>query len=634
MPPTAGFGRGPNAAPEADEFEQLAQEFDAPVAEDAESILEECVEFGLPSEMLSWHYRSRDEVLIAFSNRHYYEGRLSSFPAPVTRRPDLGIEYRRVDGQFHHGSTAGGGRAKAELQTNPIEAEAIIEEVRRRVHHPDLSAYSLGIVTLNVQQRRLIERRLEELKDPVITELLETDDTDRRLIVRNLEAVQGQERDVILLGTSFSRLEGGGAMPLRFGPLNLPRGERRLNVAITRARRQVVIFSSFDPEELSHAKAIGLQHLRDYLLRARSSAQSDEGAGPDRTDVEVDLQVSEVAGALRARGLIVTESYGLSSFKVDLAVTTPEHPERWLVGVLLDGRGWGRRTLALDRDALPVTVLRGLMGWPRIARVWLPAWMNSHGEVLDAIEDQVRVVAKDPDAASGIVRPTPRATTMADAPDPLADASAATTSSPPPRPELARTDSQEAPASARVRSYVTWEFSGSIGSPDAMERAGSIVRSRLESIAATEGPVLLDQALRAVARTFGLNRARESRLEALRRSAPTELLVTTPFGVHLFAPDQLTATGAVDPAFDWYRRTNFRERNIEVISPHEVMNAATDLAQFAHGIVEDELASELLVTFGYARRTADTIAYVRRIVSWGTEFGRLRRDGDLLHPAS
>ena len=654
MPPSIGFGRGGNAAPEEDEFEVGIRGMDDPIVEDAESILEECVEFGLPSEMLSWHYRSRDEVLIAFSNRHYYEGRLSSFPAPVGRRPDLGIEYRRVQGQFYHGSASSAEPGRKQLvQTNPIEADAIVAEVQRRVHDPHLQQYSLGIVTLNAKQQQLVRRKLELLEDPVVTELLTTEDSDRALLVRNLESVQGAERDVILLGTSFSRREGGGPMPLNFGPLNNARGERRLNVAVTRARRQVIIFTSFEPEDLHSASAIGLQHLRDYLLQARDATYARETV--DEDPAKVDLQVREVADALRERGLIVTEAYGLSSFKVDLAVTTPEHPDRWLVGVLLDGRGWGARQLVLDRDALPVTVLRGLMQWPRVARVWLPAWLNSRTEVLDEIEDQVRVVAKDPDSASGIVPTTapsgangtaaphgavPSATatkvtaTTRSAAEPAEEDDGAqppTSPSPIARAPIAGAAGQPG-ASGRARPYVSWEFRAQPGSPEQMEHATSVVRARIEAIASAEGPVLLDEALRTVARTFGLNRVRESRLATIRPTAPKDLLIETPFGVHLFAPGQLDGDGTVSPSFDWYRTTTFAERRIEAISPHEVLNAATELARIAHGIGLDELAAELLVTFGYQRRTADSLQHARRVATWGISEGRLIASGEVVHP--
>lgn len=633
MPPTTGFGLGGTSTGEDDLApERLGTEELVP--EDAESILEECVESGLTSELLTWHYRSRDEALIAFSNQHYYEGRLASFPGPMPRRPDLGIEYHRIDGQFIHGKQ--GTTNIAAHQTNPIEADAIVAEVRRRVHDPELSQFSLGVVTLNLKQRKLVEEKLKDLRDERIAELMDTDDDERRLIVRNLEEVQGQERDVIILGTSFSRLEGGGPMPLRFGPLNLPRGERRLNVAVTRARRQVVIFSSFDPEELSRATAVGLQHLRTYLEQARAMSQpeSDDDAG----SATIDHMTREVAEALRERGLVVKEAHGLSTFKVDLAVTTPEHPDRWLMGLLLDGREWGSRPLALDRDALPMTVLHGMMGWPVVARVWLPGWMNAQEEILESLVDRVRIVARDPDAATAApsvpdqkadpVRPTVAAGTSAGAADG------------PSRPDMASRDEaaddeppRPAPQSRNVRPYVVWEHRGRIGAPEDLDRDPRLATARLRELAAVEGPVLVEDALRSVVRTFGLGRLRQSRIDQLLRHVPRELTVRTPFGTHLFPEDLLLGPGEVAADFDWYRPTSNAERSIEVISPHELANAAAETARMAHGIDAEELAAEMLRRFGYARRTADKFAHALSVVEWAVTAGRLRTVSGVVHPA-
>lgn len=632
MPPSSGFGRGATTTVEDD----LAPErpgTEEVVPEDAESILEECVESGLSSELLSWHYRSRDEALIAFSNQHYYEGRLASFPGPMPQRPDLGIEYRRVDGQFHHRSSGDGGPELPEplKQTNPIEADAIIAEIRRRVLDPHLSRYSLGVVTLNIKQAQLIEQKLRDTRDERITELLDTDDDERRLLVKNLESVQGSERDVIIFGTSFSKLEGGGPMPLRFGPLNLPRGERRLNVAVTRARMKMIVFSSFDPEELSRATSVGLQHLRSYLEQARAISQPD--AGHHDAMAHVDHITEEVAEALRANGLIVKPAHGLSTFKVDLAVTTPEHPDRWLMGVLLDGREWGERALALDRDALPMTVLKGMMGWPLITRVWLPGWMNAREEILASIVDRITVVARDPDAAARDEVAAPSAS-VDGARTPVTEIRPPADATPEELPP-ARLVAPAAPAatSGTVRPYLTWVFQGREGTPEQLDRSGHLVTARLEELTAVEGPVLAEDGLRAVVRTFGLGRLRQSRLESLQPYVPSRLAVTTPFGTHLFPSQLLIGPGEVAADFDWYRRTTYAERPIEVISPHELGNAAAAIARAAHGVDPEELALELLSHFGYGRRTADKVAHVRSVLTWAIEAGRLHVVSGVVHSA-
>jgi superfamily I DNA and/or RNA helicase len=244
-------------------------------AEDEESILSECVQARVPQRWLSWHYRSQDESLIAFSNRQYYAGGLSSFPAPRSGLPDPGpnghaINLVRVDGQFHR---SGSGKL---LRTNPIEAQAVVDEIRRRFLAEPGATPSIGVVTFNVQQRTLIEallrdtgdeRLIQALDGPTETGAAAEGAADHEgLFVKNLENVQGDERDVIMFSTAFS-VNSRGSLPLNFGPLNRSGGERRLNVAITRARRQVVVFSSFDPRQLraEETSSVGIKHLRAYL---------------------------------------------------------------------------------------------------------------------------------------------------------------------------------------------------------------------------------------------------------------------------------------------------------------------------------------------------------------------------------
>src|SRR6185312_5199732 len=220
---------------------------DALAVPDEESILGECVQAGVPQQWLSWHYRSQDESLIAFSNRHYYEDRLSSFPAPISGPADPGpaghgISLVRVDGEFQR-SAAG-----KLLRTNPVEAIAVVTEIRRRFAEQLDRLPSIGVVTFNAQQRNHIEALLRDLGDERITEALDRTDGEG-LFVKNLENVQGDERDAIFFSTAFSP-DARGRLPLNFGPLNRTGGERRLNVAITRARRQVLVFCSFDPAQL------------------------------------------------------------------------------------------------------------------------------------------------------------------------------------------------------------------------------------------------------------------------------------------------------------------------------------------------------------------------------------------------
>lgn len=614
MPPTEAFAFGAGA--DDDDATSIDD-----VPEDADSILEECVDAGLGHEMLAWHYRSRDEVLIAFSNTHYYENRLSSFPSPLKNRSDCGIVYHRVNGQFDHGKT----------RTNATEADAIVAEVQRRVNDPELSRLSLGVITLNLEQRRLVYDKLLALDDEAIHALLESEDPEQELFVLNLESVQGRERDVIILGTSFSRPEGGGKMPLNFGPLIKARGERRLNVAVTRARSQVVIFSSFDPGELEGANSVGLVHLREYLELARRANADREVIDAPMTRVDADPYVQEVAEALRARGFVVDTRYGLSSFKIDLVVTVPECCDRWLVGVLLDGEAWGQRELVLDRDALPVTVLQDLMHWPAVARVWLPAWRHQREEIVEDLVSLVLRVAREdavesaPDL-SAIAGVGPPDDEPSDRPEPEAAVEAV----PPVDGPTAGQEPQVLPNEhvGRARPYAKWA-ARVVGTPDALDPQNSTAHSLLLEIIDAEGPIGADHALKKVANAFGVSQVREQRLSGLRALLPPELTVETPFGTFLFGPSLLSASGRT-PAFDWYRNSTVHDRSVQDIAPHELANLMVDLTGAAFSISAPDLAREVLSALGYGRKKVETLAYVERVAAWAVDHEYLQRDNDVL----
>lgn len=372
-------------------FAELTRDYDEDDEEeletttDQESILEEAVQARVPEHLLSWHYRSRSESLIAFSNEKYYDGRLASFPGPTVAEADpghdgFGVSMVRVDGQYLRT-----GVPRKELRTNPIEARAIVEDVRTRFEAQPDSEPSIGIVTFNIQQRHLIEALLRETGDERIIEALEAPEG---VFVKNLENVQGDERDTILFSIAFSA-GTNGQVPLNFGPLNRSGGERRLNVAVTRARKQIVVFCSFEPEQLraERSASVGLKHLRDYLDLAKQGTVA-LGAGSTRS-ADRDRHREDVAAALTARGLTVQESVGLSGFRVDLAIADPDDPDHLLVAVLLDGIEWAHRGTETDRDVLPFTVLRDAAGWTGVERVWMPDWLLRRDEVIARIEDSV-----------------------------------------------------------------------------------------------------------------------------------------------------------------------------------------------------------------------------------------------------
>ncbi|MGP5623367.1 DUF4011 domain-containing protein [Candidatus Corynebacterium faecigallinarum] len=355
--------------------------------DDLESILSEAVESGLPQLWLSWHYRSQDESLIAFSNERYYEGHLSSLPSPGGV-PGAGVSLVRVDGQFIRKADVKAGLGT--LGTNPVEAQAIVDSVVRRVNDPLTKDESIGVVTFNVPQRDHILDLLEECGDPLVARRLVPG--PEGIFVKNLENVQGDERDVILFSTAFSKQSDGRPMPMNFGPLSRKGGERRLNVAVTRARKEVELFCSFAPTEidLNRTTSAGLRDLRGYLEAAiehASPVAARRGVAVNTNTLRDDLAV-----ALRQRGWVVETDYGLSSYTLDLVVR-PADDERWHAAVLTDSDRWAGMDTVADRDLTP-GLLGKLMHWAGTVRVWLPEWIEDRDAVIDRVEAEIRAAGE------------------------------------------------------------------------------------------------------------------------------------------------------------------------------------------------------------------------------------------------
>ncbi len=484
----------------------------------ASSILTRCLDSGLTQHRLTWHYRSRDESLVAFSNRHYYDGRLLTFPSPLTIVPGSdaapgghGISLRRVRGRYFRPED----RARhphVQPNTNPLEAKRVVEEVLRHVEACPDRLPSLGVITFNDRQRDLIEDSLREIASPRVIEALDAHDG---LFVRNLENVQGEERDTILFSATFAA-NAQGDLPLNFGVLNHAGGERRLNVAITRARRQIIVFTSFDPQDL-HAERTahrGVKDLRAYLHQAA------EGRAPralPASQSPLSWHRREIAEALEAAGLTVHTGVGHSIFEIDLVLARADQPDRPAVAVLLDGPQWNKREGVVERDLLPVDVLR-TMGWQRVERVWMPEWLA----------DRQAVVARLVEAAGGHwVPPTPSTavfeserTGQTEDAAPLTDDGAGADA----RDDADVGGEAMAPASGPRTSgeeYTAWSPAG-VRPLEILDRAGTDAEARkvLIEVATTicqvEAPIARRRLYVKISRAFGLSRTVKSREESIR----------------------------------------------------------------------------------------------------------------------
>lgn len=339
--------------------------------EDLESILDECMGANLPTEALRWHYRSRHEGLITFSNHRYYGGGLITFPSPAT--DDQAVQFHYVpDGVYERGGA----------RTNIGEARALVEHISRHLTNSGFarSGKSIGVVTFNAEQQGLIEDLLDEArrKDPGLEHYF-SDERDEPILVKNLESVQGDERDIMYFSITYGP-DLSGAKSMNFGPINKPGGERRLNVAITRAREALHVFSSLRPEEfdLARTQAIGVRDLKHFLEYAergpKALAEAVQGSvGSYESPFE-----QAVGEALQAKGWTVHPQVGASRFRIDLGVVHPDEPGRYLAGIECDGATYHRLATARDRDQLREAVLRNL-GW-EIIRIWsLDWWQDAVG---------------------------------------------------------------------------------------------------------------------------------------------------------------------------------------------------------------------------------------------------------------
>ena len=361
LPPTNFF----NKSSDADGADALDEQVD-----DLDSILDECQGAGMNRLSLQWHYRSRHESLITFSNIKYYESKLVTFPSPVTS--DTAVRFERVFGVYDRGAS----------RTNRVEAEAIVKGIETHYLDGTSKNRTLGVVTFNQPQQALIEtlldarRRTSQALDRAIAA-----SSHEPLFIKNLENVQGDERDVIFFSITFGP-DASGKTTMNFGPLNGENGHRRLNVAISRAREAVVIYATLMPEQIDLAKvrAAGVRDLKHYLEFAlKGPGALVRQSLPTGLEPDSPFETA-VIKALRDRGWSVHSQVGCSGYRIDIGVVDPRAPGRYLVGIECDGASYHSGATARDRDRLRQHVLEGL-GW-RIHRIWSTNWwMNPEGEM-------------------------------------------------------------------------------------------------------------------------------------------------------------------------------------------------------------------------------------------------------------
>ncbi len=357
-----------------------------------DSILDECLGIGLPVKTLRWHYRSKHEDLIAFSNHRFYDDTMITFPAAVNQTDNLGVKLFYVqDGIYDRGGQ----------RNNQKEAERVADLVFE--HFKNFPKKTLGVVTFSIAQMDAVAEAIDSrLKEEPAFEPFFKEDRLEGFFVKNLENVQGDERDVIFFSVGYG-FDQQGQMAMNFGPLNKPGGERRLNVAVTRAREKVVLITSIRSSDIDKdAKALGLQTLRGYLDYAEHGPEPLSNKAKEGTfDSALD---EDVAAEIKKMGYQVVPEVGCSGYRIDMGVVDPVNEGCFLLGVECDGITYKSSSSARDRDRLRDQVLRKL-GW-RIHRIWSPAWVARRDSEIRRLKETLEQAQKnqiDNDAQKPII---------------------------------------------------------------------------------------------------------------------------------------------------------------------------------------------------------------------------------------
>jgi hypothetical protein len=491
LPPTSFFDRLVDDVEEEDE-----EEDGGPVgasAADMESILTLCEVRGLRSRMLEWHYRSRDPSLIRVSNAEFYDNRLVLPPSPLQLDANYGLTFHRVAGVY-----ARGGSGPGRQGTNRIEAEAVVRAVC--AHARDWADLSLGVVAFSKAQADMLTEvlELERRGDPVLDAFLREGKRED-VFVKNIENVQGDERDVILISVGYGpQTPNGPLTSMSFGPVNGEGGERRLNVLFSRARVRCEVFASFDPGAIDPRRSSrdGPRILKRFLDYAQSGAMEEHVV----SGLDADSPFEEdVAAVIRSFGYLVDLQVGSAGLRIDLAVRHEDRPGQYLLAVECDGAAYHAALWARERDRLRQEVLENL-GW-RFHRIWSTDWFHHRAREiarLRAALDQARDLA-----ASGI------------------RVSGANAGGPLPSPARPAQDAEELldighltlTAPAYLRAQVAIRSTVEPHEAPVAQLADLVVR-----IVDVEGPIHIEEVARRISAAFGKNRLGSRIAEATERA--------------------------------------------------------------------------------------------------------------------
>ena len=576
LPPTSFFDRMSDDGDE--EASQTA---------DLESILGMFCAQGAPERMLRWHYRSRHESLITVSNHEFYDNRLVVFPSPDAGKVDTGLVFRH--------------NPEADYQRRGINtAEAKTVALAVMEHARTTPGLTLGVAAFSNVQARRIEDEVDILRrhDPSREEFF-AGHPEEPFFVKNLENVQGDERDVILISIGYGKIDGS-YLPMNFGPLNRDGGERRLNVLITRARRRCIVYSNFVGADLDlrRSRARGVEALKTFLEYAQTGnidVPKGTGRGADSPFEEA------VADRLQTRGHDIAHQVGSAGFFIDLAVVDPAQRGRYLLGIECDGASYHSARSARDRDRLRQQVLEGL-GW-KIHRIWSTDWFRDPERELVRVEEALQ--------AALAVRASPPPAPMPEPPQPLERAAE-------PEPEVAPPTLPYTVAQLDI---------GVVREPLHEVSPGRLARWIAE-VVEVESPVHLDEVTLRIREAVGVRRS-GSRIRAQMRLGQSvganQGLYRIDADNFLWRPDHETVK---------VRRrdgdTPTSLRKVSHIAPAEIGAALVHAARASYGIEPADAVTEATRLFAFKRAGPKIKTRFRQVLDQLVADGTLVREGSLL----
>ena len=577
-------------------------------ARDAESILSEFYESRFPELQLLCHYRSKDELLISFSNSFIYEQPMLTFPS-IKGDDSTALSYVHVkDGKFIRDRHAPSYKFKngdvKSLRTNIEEAEAIVAEVmsrlrdpkriERRNNDPDRAAESIIVVTFNLQQKELITELFNHLDQELFetaTKPTRVDDESERdfppqVKIRNLENVQGDEAETVIFSVAFSKTLDG-KFPMNWGPVTALGGDRRLNVAVTRAQYEMIVYASFLPNEMqSGGKTLSANAKMVYNF-LRLAYEGPKKTGDLGIAVKRSEHIEGIARELRLRGLDVQTQLGLSSLRVDIAIRKPGS-STWELAIMVDDTCWSERGSAFQRELLPRQVLP-MLGWRQVVRIWLPDWLRDRDEVLSGIE---RYFDGDESAIeTEKAEPISFATTEKSVDATVANADINIGSSQ----TLDQNYTEFVPYVVEPKARLDLLTQVTKGDRRAIKELSDL----FDEILYMEAPIEMERFGKLVCNSLGYGRVVPDRLYQVLSFVPKKQIVGDAIGSFIWNKDQN------EKSWSLYRTSiNEAVRNHNEICVSEYANALVDIVHRSHSFGREDALKSIAEIFGFKRITA------------------------------